>query len=665
MKKNLPSNQFQLVSQFSLRGDQNQAVEKLTSAIQNNQIHNVLLGATGTGKTFTVANVIEKTQKSTLVISHNKTLALQLYGEFKAFFPHNRVEYFISPFDFYRPEAYLPNSDLYIDKSVKWNTDIKTMRISTQNALVTHSHVIVVASVAAIYGVLDPEKYKLFVYHLQINQAFNHRDFIDYLITAGYENVKNDLAAGKFIVRGPLITLGLHDDTIYLRIKIVDNKIVKLSKIAAITFNLIEELTSFTLFPAKEYLISSPLLNTACEKIRLELQNQLKFLRDNNEQLKAHRLETRTNQDLENLREFGYCKGIENYSYHLENRLPNSLPFTLLDYFPKDFLIVLDESHITLPQLKAMFLADRKRKQVLVDYGFRLPSALENRPLRLKEFFRKASQIIYTSATPSDFELEKTNNQPVEQLIRPTGLLDPIIEIVPPKNQIKRLIIEIQAAIKENTRVFVLTLTIKMAEDLSEYLQTQNFKVAYIHSKLKTFERTKILINFRKGVFDVVVGINLLREGLDIPEVARICILDADQEGFLRDRKSLIQMIGRAARNVNGKVILFANKISEAMRLAIFETKRRRRLQQAYNQKHNIIPKTIEKPIQDIFLDQNLNEFYTKIQARKYSKLTRVQTKQMIVILQKKLQLAVKGQDFELAAKIRDMIFELMYKNSF
>ena len=657
---------FRLVSNYQLCGDQPQAVAKLSAALTNGVKHNVLLGATGTGKTFTIANVIQKYQKSTLIISHNKTLAMQLYSEFKTLFPHNKVEYFISPFDFYKPEAYLPHADLYIDKSVKWNFDVKAMRIATLNALTTTERVIVIASVAAIYGVLDPEKYRHFIRHLVLNTPLQQREFVEFLVNAGYERTKFDCAPGKFLVRGALITLGLVDETdVYLRIKIQDDKIIALQKVAAVTFKVLANLTTITLYPAQEYVIAADLLETACKKITKELTHQLATFKTANEFVKRHRLKIRTEQDLDNLRQLGYCKGIENYAFHLENRLPGSLPFTLLDHFPPDFLVVIDESHITLPQIHGMYVADYNRKKTLVDYGFRLPSALENRPLRFHEFNQKINRFIYVSATPSDYELEQVKHRPVEQLIRPTGLLDPVIEICPTKQQIPRLISEITAAIAKQQRTFVLTLTIKMAEDLTEYLQTQQIKVAYLHNKLKTFERTKILINFRKGVFDVVVGINLLREGLDIPEVGLVCILDAAREGFLRSRKSLIQMIGRAARNAAGRVLLFADQTSQAMEAAITETTRRRNFQMQYNTKHNIVPQTIQKPIQDIFLDQNLNAFYTKLQTQKASKLTRVQTKQMIKLLQKKLQIAVRNQDFELAAKIRDMVFDLMEKKSF
>ncbi len=654
---------FRLKSSHQLCGDQPEAVAKLTAALKAGQKHNVLLGATGTGKTFTIANVIQRSQKATLVISHNKTLAMQLYSEFKTLFPDNKVEYFISPFDFYQPEAYLPHADLYIDKAVKWNLDVKALRIATLNALTTTKNVIVVASVAAIYGVLDPDKYRHFIRHLVLNQPVRQTALLTFLVNAGYERTKTDLQPGKFLVRGPLITLGLmNEGEFYLRIKIVDDRIVKLQKVKALTFKVLATLTEFVLYPAQEYVIATDLLETACGKIAAELKTQLATFASAKELVKRHRLKTRTEQDLDNLRELGYCKGIENYAFHLENRSLNSLPFTLLDHFPADFLVVIDESHITLPQIHGMYVADHSRKQTLVDYGFRLPSALENRPLRFAEFIQKTPRIIYTSATPGDYELEQVQNHPVEQLIRPTGLLDPQIVVYPTVDQIPRLMKEIKQAINKQLRVFVLTLTIKMAEDLTEYLQTQHLKVAYIHNKLKTFERTKILINFRKGIFDVVVGINLLREGLDIPEVGLVCILDADREGFLRGRKSLIQMIGRAARNAQGRVLLFADTISQAMRAAIEETNRRRRLQNQYNQQHKIIPQTIQKPIQDIFLDQNLQTFYAKIQAQKTSKLTRVQTKQMIVILQSKIKIAVKEQDFELAAKLRDMIFDLMQK---
>ena len=651
---------FRLASAFQPRGDQAAAIAKLTAAIEAKQRHNVLLGLTGTGKTFTIANVIQQTQKATLVLSHNKTLATQLFSELKTFFPDNRVEYFISPFDFYQPEAYLPHSDVYIDKTVKWNHDVKTMRMQTLNALLTNSKVIVVASVAAIYAVLDPQKYAEFIQFLKVGAQLDYESFIRFLINAGYERVKLDLGAGQFIVRGNMITIGLPHEDAYLRLQISDHVLQQITKLASVTFDVLENLQEVLVFPAAEYVSDARTLEDACQSIYQEMLKTTRQFREKKQALKAHRLETRTMQDLENLRELGYCKGIENYSIHFETRQRGQPPFTLLDYFPDDFLIVIDESHITVPQLNAMYVADRSRKQVLVDYGFRLPTALDNRPLRFAEFNAKAAQILYTSATPGPYELAKINHQPVEQLLRPTGLLDPEVIVYPATQQIDRLIKEIKKAIAQKLRVFVLTLTIKMAEELTEYLQSQKLKVAYIHNRLKTFERTKVLINLRKGVFDVVIGINLLREGLDIPEIGLVCILDADKAGFLRSNSSLIQMMGRAARNVNGKVLLFADNISSAMRTTIAETKRRRQLQQAYNLQHHIVPQTIQKPIQDIFLDKSLQAFYDRIQAHKTSRLTRVQTKHIIRNLQDKIKTAVKNQDFELAAKIRDMIFDLM-----
>lgn len=657
---------YKLTSQFQPQGDQIEAIKNLVNNFHNQVFHNVLLGATGTGKTFTIANVIQQLKQKVLVISHNKTLAIQLFSELKTFFPQNRVEYFISPFDFYQPEAYLPNKDLYIDKSVKWNLDIKKMRMNALNALLTEDAVIVVATVAAIYGVTNPFEYERFIFTITKGQILDQKTLTSFLIQAGYE--RNDLIndGSKFMVKGNIITIGLTHNDHFLQIVFFAGKVTLLVEMEATTMNVLSKPTTYTIFPGNEYVVNLDKIRRACQTIESELIKRISHFNQNKQLVESYRIKTRTEKDLEDLRENGFCKGIENYSLHFDNRQVNEPPFTILDYFAhagSNFLTVIDESHITVPQIIGMYVGDRARKTTLVDYGFRLPTALDNRPLTFVEFNEKIKNVIYASATPGDYELKKVNNRVVEQIIRPTGLLDPLVEIRPSKNQIDDLISEIKKTITQKNRVFILTLTIQMAEDLSRYLQEQKIKVAYIHNRLKTFERTKVLINLRKGIFDVVVGINLLREGLDVPEVALVLILDADKTGFLRGVKSLIQMIGRASRNDAGKVILYADKITNDMRLAIDETQRRRQKQIAFNTTHNITPRTISKPIDDIFLDEDLSQFYDKLQKENNYKISKIEKMQITKLLNEKMDKAVKKMNFELAAKIRDMIFDLMRNN--
>lgn len=657
---------YRLVSQFKPQGDQIKAIAQLTDNFQRQIRHNVLLGATGTGKTFTIANVIENLKQKVLVISHNKTLAIQLFSELKTFFPHNRVEYFISPFDFYQPEAYLPNKDLYIDKSVKWNLDIKKMRMSALNALLTEEGVIVVATVAAIYGVTNPFEYEHFILKISKGQTLQQRDLITFLVQAGYE--RNDLVndGSKFMVKGNILTIGLTQNDNFLQVMFMNNQVFSLVELEATTMNVLSKPETYTIFPGNEYVVNLEKIKVACQTIESELIKRISHFNQTKKLIESYRIKTRTEKDLEDLRENGFCKGIENYSLHFDNRQVGEPPFTIMDYFQHfgaDFLTVIDESHITVPQIIGMYLGDRARKTTLVDYGFRLPTALDNRPLMFDEFNKKLKNVVYVSATPADYELDRVNRQPVEQIIRPTGLLDPVVEIRPTKNQVADLIKEIEKIVAKKQRVFILTLTIQMAEDLTKYLQERKIKVAYIHNRLKTFERTKVLINLRKGIFDVVVGINLLREGLDIPEVSLVIILDADKTGFLRGVKSLVQMIGRASRNQEGRVILYADKMTRDMKLAIGETDRRRQKQLTFNQQNNIVPQTIIKPIDDIFLDEDLSKFYEKLQMKKEYKITKTEKLQITKSLNDKMNKAVKKMDFELAAKIRDMIFDLMRNN--
>ncbi|WP_342273839.1 excinuclease ABC subunit UvrB [Spiroplasma endosymbiont of Phycita roborella] len=656
---------FKLKAPYKPTGDQPEAISKLVVAIKNNIKYQVLLGATGTGKTFTMANVIAQVQKPTLILVHNKTLAMQLYGELKTFFPENRVEYFVSYFDFYQPEAYLPKTDTYIDKNSKQNQEIEMLRLSALNGLSISKDVIVVASVAAIYGEQEPTAYKDNFFELRKGQKINRKDLLLRLIKNGY--VRNDitLEPGSFSAKGDLIKLAPSwNDQFYLRISLFGDEIEEIARIDTLGANVLERFPFITIFPAQNYITSKNRVDQAIIKITEELKITLAQLRKNNMLVEAQRLEQRTEHDLESLKEFGICSGIENYSRHLENREVGSAPYTLIDFFPDDFLTIIDESHMTLPQIRGMYNTDRSRKETLVKYGFRLPSALDNRPLNFNEFSNKLKQVIYTSATPADYELALIKNEvepfnvPVQQIIRPTGLLDPTIEIKPTKNQMEDIINQIKLRTKNNERVFITTLTIRMAEELSNFLQEQKIKVAYIHNKLKTLERTKVLLDLRKGVFDVIVGINLLREGLDVPEVSLICILDADKSGFLRNTKSLIQTIGRAARNVNGHVILYGDIKTEAMTQAIEETQRRREIQLAYNKKYNIVPVTVKKPLSEIVSTRELDVDLKILNSSKGKTKIAAKTK-IIADLRVEMLQAAKDLNFEKAASLRDLILSI------
>ncbi len=650
---------FKLTTNFSPKGDQPIAIEKLIKNLNKNN-EQILMGATGTGKTFTIANVINKLNLPTLVIVHNKTLAMQLYNELKAFFPKNKVEYFVSIFDFYTPEAYVVKSDMYIDKNSKSNLELTMMRRSAQNSLLTRKDTIVVASVAAIYGLDDPNMYKKSFFVLKNNQEISRNKIIKLLVKNGYLRNNTILESGYFIVKGDNIKIALGwTELYYLRIILDGDKIERISKINPLNNNVIEDLYKFTIFPASNYILNKNIINDTITEIQKELENRKKYFQKNNKLIELQRITQRTEQDIDTLLEFGYCSGIENYSAIIEKRKKGIPPFTLLDYFDNKFLTIVDESHITLPQIKGMFNGDRNRKENLVNYGFRLPSALDNRPLKFEEFIKKINKIIYVSATPGDYELKKLNNKTVEQIIRPTGLLDPIIEIRKTKNQILDIIDELKIRKKNNERVFIITLTIAMSEDLTSYLQDKKIKVAYLHNKLKTLERNKILNELRRGVYDVVVGINLLREGLDIPEVSLIAILDADKEGFLRNKRSLIQIIGRVARNKNGKTIMYADTITSSMKDAIKETNRRRKIQEIYNKNNSIIPETIKKPIPENKFLNELTKKINKLENKSSKKYQKLQKEKIVNELKRKMLEASSKLDFEKASEYRDLIMEI------
>ncbi len=649
--------EFKIVSNFKPTGDQPQAIEQLVDGLNKKKHLQVLLGATGTGKTFTIANVIEKVQKPTLVLVHNKTLAAQLYAEFKELFPNNRVEYFVSNFDFYQPEAYLPKSDTYIDKSAVMNEEIEMLRTSAINSILERSDTIIVGSVASIYGLTDPDEYRRLVFEIRVGEEINRKDFLKKLVDAQYTRNMMDLKPGTFRVRGDVIEIcPPHLTEHSLRIDTFGDEIERISVVSMLTGEVKESYKTYPIFPAYDHASTHERISRATETIAKELEERLKYFKDNGKLLEAERLEMRTKMDMENMLEFGMCPGIENYSRHIDQRPAGQRPFCLMDYFPKDFLLVIDESHVTFPQVRGMYNGDRSRKETLVEYGFRLPSALDNRPLNFEEFESLMPQTICTSATPGDYELSQANNEVVEQIIRPTGLLDPEIEVRKTLGQIDDLIYEIKQRIAKGERTMVVTLTIRMAEDLTEFLKERGIKVAYLHNETKTLERTEIIYQLRKGKYDVLVGINLLREGLDIPEVSLISILDADKEGFLRSTRSLIQIIGRAARNKNGKVIMYADSITDSMKEAITETNRRRAIQQKYNDDNGIIPETIIKeiraPIKNI-------ETETERVDKKKEHLTKTELEREIKRLESEMRQAAKEYEFEKAAEIRDIIFEL------
>lgn len=651
---------FQLVSSFQPAGDQPEAITQLIAGLKENKKHQVLLGATGTGKTFTISNVIMAVQKPTLVIVHNKTLAAQLYAEFKSFFPHNRVEYYVSNFDFYQPEAYMPRTDTYIDKNAVMNMEIEMLRSSAINSALERSDTIIVASVASIYALNDPAEYESLLFHLRVGEKIDRQQIMLQLVDAQYKRNDIDLAPGSFRVRGDVIEIAPpSSDEYYFRIELFGDEIEQIKEVDPISGQTKRKFQYLPIWPAAGHASSKKRILEACDTIRVELEATLKEYRSQDKLLEAQRLEQRTRHDLESLQEFGMCPGIENYSRHIDKRKQGEPPFTLFNYFKdKDYLVVIDESHVTLPQVRGMYNGDRARKETLVQYGFRLPSALDNRPLRFDEFEKRIQQIIYTSATPGDYELEKTSHEVVEQIIRPTGLLDPEIEVRTAHGQIDDMMAEIKQRIARNERTLITTLTIRMAEDLTAYLKQRGFKVAYLHSETKTLQRSQILYELRKGKYDVLIGINLLREGLDLPEVSLILILDANKAGFLRSTKSLIQIVGRAARNVRGKVIMYADSYSDAMNEAIKETSRRRGIQLAYNQLHNITPATIIKEIRDpIHISEDVDGMERYIE--KGAKLGKKAKAHLLGDLEKQMREAAKQLDFEKAAELRDILLEL------
>lgn len=643
---------FNLVSKYKPSGDQPEAIEKLVSGIKNGKKKQVLLGATGTGKTFTIANVIKEINKPTLVLAHNKTLAGQLYGELKELFPDNHVEYFVSYYDYYQPEAYVAKTDTYIEKDASINDEIDELRHSATSSLINYKDVIVVASVSCIYGIGEIEEYKNKTLTLTVGEEVDRDIIIRKLIDMLYERNNIDFKRGTFRVNGDtleIIPINQHNSGI--RVEFFGDEIDRISEFDLLTGSIKSNKKTITIFPASHFVTSEEKLKKAIELIKKELSEQLAKFKSENKLLEYQRLEERTNYDIEMLSETGFCRGVENYSAPLSLRSSGKTPTTLIDFFGDDFLFVIDESHVTIPQVRGMYNGDRARKTVLVDYGFRLPSALDNRPLKFDEFESKIDNVIFVSATPGDYELEVSSDV-VEQIIRPTGLLDPIIEVRPEENQIDDLVSEINARIEKNERTLVTTLTIRMAEELTQYLKNIGIKVAYLHSEVKTLERMRIIQDVRKGKYDCLVGINLLREGLDIPEVSMIAILDADKQGFLRSSRSLIQTIGRAARNSNGKVIMYANQVSEAMSIAINETNRRRTIQNEYNESHGITPKTIIKEIREVISNNDNKDITSR-------KIKRENPKRTIETLEKEMREAAKMLDFERAMEIRDAIFEL------
>ncbi|MCC5802099.1 excinuclease ABC subunit UvrB [Rossellomorea vietnamensis] len=653
--------QFELKSKYKPEGDQPLAIEKLVQGINEGKRHQTLLGATGTGKTFTVSNVIKQVEKPTLIIAHNKTLAGQLYSEFKEFFPDNAVEYFVSYYDYYQPEAYVPQTDTFIEKDASINDEIDKLRHSATSSLFERKDVIIIASVSCIYGLGNPEEYRELVLSLRTGMEIERNQLLRKLVDIQYERNDIDFQRGTFRVRGDVVEIfPASRDEHCMRVEFFGDEIDRIREVDALTGEIMGDRDHIAIFPASHFVTREEKLQVAIKNIEKELEEQLAIMKEENKLLEAQRLEQRTRYDLEMMREMGFCSGIENYSRHLTLRPAGSTPYTLLDYFPDDFLIVVDESHVTLPQIRGMFNGDQARKKVLVDHGFRLPSAMDNRPLRFEEFEKKTQQLLYVSATPGPYELEHSPEM-VEQIIRPTGLLDPVIEVRPIEGQIDDLLGEINERIEKNERVLVTTLTKKMSEDLSAYLKEIGIKVQYLHSEIKTLERIEIIRDLRLGKYDVLVGINLLREGLDIPEVSLVTILDADKEGFLRSERSLIQTIGRAARNSNGRVIMYADKITDSMQKALDETARRRTIQQEYNEKHGVTPTTIQKEIRDVIRATHAAEeagVYEGEQT-KVSKMSKPERQKLIASLEVEMKEAAKALDFERAAQLRDTILEL------
>lgn len=658
MIERITDNKFDLVSKYEPAGDQGQAIETLVENIENGEKAQILRGATGTGKTYTMSQVIARTNKPTLVMAHNKTLAGQLYSEFKEFFPNNAVEYFVSYYDYYQPEAYVPSSDTYIEKDSSVNDEIDKLRHSATSSLLERNDVIVVASVSCIYGLGSPKEYQDSVVSLRPGLEISRDKLLNDLVGIQFERNDIDFQRGRFRVRGDVVEVfPASRDEHAFRVEFFGDEIDRIREIEALTGQVLGEVDHLAIFPATHFMTNDDRMEESIAKIEAELQQQLKVFRSEGKLLEAQRLEQRTNYDIEMLREMGYCNGVENYSRHMDGRSEGEPPFTLLDFFPDDFMIMIDESHMTMGQVKGMYNGDRARKDMLVNYGFRLPSALDNRPLRREEFESHVHQILYVSATPGDYEMEQTETI-VEQIIRPTGLLDPIVEVRPMMGQIDDLLGEINARVEKDERVFVTTLTKKMAEDLTSYFKEMGVKVKYMHSDIKTLERTEIIRDLRLGVFDVLVGINLLREGIDVPEVSLVAILDADKEGFLRNERGLIQTIGRAARNSNGRVIMYGDNITQSMQRAMDETSRRREIQMAYNEKHGIVPQNIKKEIRDLISITKRTES-GEVEEVSAEAMTKKERKALLKKLEKEMAEAAGALDFESAAQLRDMILEI------
>jgi excinuclease ABC subunit B len=645
---------FKLITNYKPDGDQPKAIEKLVKNLNDGKKNQVLLGATGTGKTFTIANVIAQTNKTTLVLAHNKTLAGQLYSELKELFPENHVEYFVSYYDYYQPEAYVPRTDTYIEKDASINDEIDELRHSATASLLNYKDTIVVASVSCIYGIGEVEEYRNKMLTLNVNQKIERDQVLTKLIEMLYERNNLDLKRGSFRVRGDILEIvPVNQRGQALRIDFFGDTIEKITEFDVLTGEVILNKKSATLFPASHFVTNEEKLKISLERIKKELEERTEYFKKENKLIELQRIKERTNYDIEMLQETGFCRGVENYSRHLALKEEGETPTTLIDFFPSDFLLVVDESHVSIPQVRGMYNGDRARKEVLVNYGFRLKSALDNRPLKFSEFEDKINQVIYVSATPSEYEMETSNNEIIEQIIRPTGLLDPTIEIRKTKGQIDHLIEQIYERNKKNQRTLITTLTIRMAEELTSYLKSMGIKVEYLHSEIKTLERAKIIRNLRLGKFDVLVGINLLREGLDLPEVSLIAILDADKQGFLRSERSLIQTIGRAARNIDGHVIMYADSISDSMALAIKETERRRNIQQEHNKMNNIQPKTIVKEVHELISNNQ------EILEKDVKKITKKEKEILISEMEREMKKAAKNLDFERAMELRDIIFEM------
>jgi len=653
---------FKLETNYTPKGDQPNAIKEITDGLKKGLKYQTLLGVTGSGKTFTMANIIRNIGKPTLVISHNKTLAAQLYGEFRHFFPHNAVEFFISYYDYYQPEAYVPVHDLYIEKDTSINEEIDKLRLRATSALLEHKDVIIVASVSCIYGLGSPEDYENLHLRIEKGERTDRRTIMEGLIDIHYTRNDIDFHRGTFRARGDVIEVFPAYQETAIRIELFDTEIERISEIDVLTGEIINEKDKAFIYPARHFVTTIPKIERAVENIKIELEEQLAFLRSQNKLLEAQRLEQRTKYDIEMMEELGYCTGIENYSRHITGRKPGERPYTLIDFFPKDFLLIVDESHATLPQIRGMYMGDMSRKRTLVEYGFRLPSALDNRPLYFDEFLSLVNQVIFVSATPGDFELEKSNGVYVEQIIRPTGLMDPEIQVRPVKGQIDDLIDEIRQRTERKERVLVTTLTKRMAEDLTDYLSSLNIKVRYLHSEINALDRVEIIRDLRLAEFDVLVGINLLREGLDLPEVSLVAILDADKAGFLRSERSLMQTAGRAARNVRGSVLLYAEEITQSMQKVIDETKRRRKIQAEYNKKHNITPETIYKTVDEVLISTSVADVRAQPvvrEKRKFKYVSAMEREELIEQLEREMDEAAKNLAFEQAAEIRDEIEKL------